>query len=127
MSRYLTALLVILTTTGVETQAYQYVLKASLSCTNIENITKSIDLKENKEELISIIKVYKQLSKGLYQTDYNLYLTAQRTWQNNQYDVLSRIYIRENNTIFLLNKSISNKIKIRAPSLFILKESKSII
>ena len=105
MSRYLTALLVILTTTGVETQAYQYVLKASLSCTNIENITKSIDLKENKEELISIIKVYKQLSKGLYQTDYNLYLTAQRTWQNNQYDVLSRKYIRENNTLSLIHIS----------------------
>lgn len=57
MNKYITAFLVVLTATGVETQTYQAILKATLGDVAIENLYTYQDFKDLEDNITNIIKL----------------------------------------------------------------------
>ena len=118
MNKYITALLVVLATTGVEAQSYQSVLKIALGDVNIEDLCHQQAFKGVEQDILSVLEAFKQIkedeetepaqSKAVFVTDlydnYSITLTSQSN--NNQ-----------ESQLFLPNPSLRTGIKIRAPSL----------
>lgn len=66
MTRYITALLVVLAATGVEAQTYAQVLQAALGETNIRMVASQPELRGIETDLLLIVKAYKRTMR---QTD----------------------------------------------------------
>lgn len=116
MNKYITALLVVLAATGVESQTYQYAIKAALSNATIEEICHRLDLKEAETEVLSVIEAYKQIHKEDKQEPCfysQLYLSSQ-TCPTCPTSPTSQIIITAQD--YLPNPSLCSAIVIRAPS-----------
>ncbi len=121
MNKYITALLVVLATTGVEAQNYQSALKIALGDVNIEDLCHQQAFKGVEQEILSVLETFKQIkedeetepaqNKAVYVTDlYDNYSTALIVKSKNN----------QNLQLFLPNPSLRTGIKIRAPSLFLI-------
>ena len=100
MNKYITALLVVLATTGVEAQSYQSVLKIALGDVNIEDLCHQQAFKEDEE-------IEPAQNKAVFVADiYDNYPTDFKAKSNN-YQKLEQ---------FLPNPSLRSGIKIRAPN-----------
>lgn len=64
MNKYITALLIVLATTGVEAQTYQSALKALLSENSIENLFTHQEFKELENNLMSVLKTLNQAKEN---------------------------------------------------------------
>lgn len=62
MTRYLTALLVILAATGVEAQTFEPALKAALGKMSFEEICRQPELKACRYDILSVIQAFKKVS-----------------------------------------------------------------
>ena len=121
MNKYITALLVVLATTGVEAQNYQSALKIALGDVNIEDPCHQQAFKGVEQEILSVLEAFKQIkedeetepaqNKAVYVTDlYDNYSTALIVKSKNNQKL----------QLFLPNPSLRTGIKIRAPSLFLI-------
>ena len=121
MNKYITALLVVLATTGVEAQNYQSALKIALGDVNIEDLCHQQAFKGVDQEILSVLVAFKQIkedeetepaqNKAVYVTDlYDNYSTALIVKSKNNQKL----------QLFLPNPSLRTGIKIRAPSLFLI-------
>ncbi|WP_314695979.1 hypothetical protein [uncultured Prevotella sp.] len=121
MNKYITALLVVLATTGVEAQNYQSALKIALGDVNIEDLCHQQAFKGVEQEILSVLEAFKQIkedeetepaqNKAVYVTDlYDNYSTALIVKSKNNQKL----------QLFLPNPSLRTGIKIRAPSLFLI-------
>ena len=121
MNKYITALLVVLATTGVEAQNYQSALKIALGDVNIEDLCHQQAFKGVEQEILSVLEAFKQIkedeetepaqNKAVYVTDlYDNYSTA----------LIVRSKNNQKLQLFLPNPSLRTGIKIRAPSLFLI-------
>ena len=120
MNKYITALLVVLATTGVEAQNYQSALKIALGDVTIEDLCHQQAFKGVEQEILSVLETFKQIkedeetepaqNKAVYVTDlYDNYSTALIVKSKNNQKL----------QLFLPNPSLRTGIKIRAPSLFL--------
>ena len=121
MNKYITALLVVLATTGVEAQNYQSALKIALGDVNIEDLCHQQAFKGVEQEILSVLEAFKQIkedeetepaqNKAVYVTDlYDNYSTALIVKSKNNQKL----------QLFLPNPSLRTGIQIRAPSLFLI-------
>ena len=121
MNKYITALLVVLATTGVEAQNYQSALKIALGDVNIEDLCHQQAFKGVEQEILSVLEAFKQIkedeetepaqNKAVYVTDlYDNYSTALIVKSKNNQKL----------QLLLPNPSLRTGIKIRAPSLFLI-------
>ena len=121
MNKYITALLVVLATTGVEAQNYQSALKIALGDVNIEDLCHQQAFKGVEQEILSVLEAFKQIkedeetepaqNKAVYVTDlYDNYSTALIVKSKNNQKL----------QLFFPNPSLRTGIKIRAPSLFLI-------
>ena len=121
MNKYITALPVVLATTGVEAQNYQSALKIALGDVNIEDLCHQQAFKGVEQEILSVLEAFKQIkedeetepaqNKAVYVTDlYDNYSTA----------LIVRSKNNQKLQLFLPNPSLRTGIKIRAPSLFLI-------
>ena len=119
MNKYITALLVVLATTGVEAQSYQSVLKIALGDVNIEDLCHQQAFKGVEQDILSVLEAFKQIkedekiepaqNKAVFVADiYDTYSTDFKA-QSNNYQKLEQ---------FLSNPSLRSGIKIRAPNLY---------
>ena len=117
MNKYITALLVVLATTGVEAQSYQSVLKIALGDVNIEDLCHQQAFKGVEQDILSVLEAFKQIkedeeiepaqNKAVFVADlYDNYPTDFKAKSNN-YQKLKQ---------FLPNPSLRSGIKIRAPN-----------
>ncbi len=117
MNKYITALLVVLATTGVEAQSYQSVLKVALGDVNIEDLCHQQAFKGVEQDILSVLEAFKQIkedeeiepaqNKAVFVADlYDNYPTDFKAKSNN-YQKLEQ---------FLPNPSSRSGIKIRAPN-----------
>ena len=117
MNKYITALLVVLATTGVEAQSYQSVLKVALGDVNIEDLCHQQAFKGVEQDILSVLEAFKQIkedeeiepaqNKAVFVADiYDNYPTDFKAKSNN-YQKLEQ---------FLPNPSLRSGIKIRAPN-----------
>lgn len=118
MNKYITALLVVLATTGVEAQNYQSALKIALGDVNIEDLCHQQAFKGVEQEVLSVLEAFKQIkeddevepvqNKAIFVADlYEKYPIALISQSNNNQEL----------QLFLPNPSLRTGIKIRAPSL----------
>ena len=63
MNKYITALLVVLATTGVEAQTYQSALKAAMGNATLEEFCNHLNIKGVETDILSVIEAYKNISK----------------------------------------------------------------
>ena len=119
MNKYITALLVVLATTGVEAQSYQSVLKIALGDVNIEDLCHQQAFKGVEQEVLSVLEAFKQIkeddevepvqNKAIFVADlYEKYPIALISQSNNNQEL----------QLFLPNPSLRTGINIRAPNSF---------
>ena len=119
MNKYITALLVVLATTGVEAQNYQSALKIALGDVNIEDLCHQQALKGVEQEVLSVLEAFKQIkeddevepvqNKAIFVADlYEKYPIALISQSNNNQEL----------QLFLPNPSLRTGINIRAPNSF---------
>ena len=119
MNKYITALLVVLATTGVEAQNYQSALKIALSDVNIEDLCHQHAFKGVEQEVLSVLEAFKQIkeddevepvqNKAIFVADlYEKYPIALISQSNNNQEL----------QLFLPNPSLRTGINIRAPNSF---------
>ena len=119
MNKYITALLVVLATTGVEAQNYQSALKIALGDVNIEDLCHQQAFKGVEQEVLSVLEAFKQIkeddevepvqNKAIFVADlYEKYPIALISQSNNNQEL----------QLFLPNPSLRTGIKIRAPNSF---------
>ena len=119
MNKYITALLVVLATTGVEAQNYQSALKIALGDVNIEDLCHQQAFKGVEQEVLSILEAFKQIkeddevepvqNKAICVADlYEKYPIALISQSNNNQEL----------QLFLPNPSLRTGINIRAPNSF---------
>ena len=119
MNKYITALLVVLATTGVEAQNYQSALKIALGDVNIEDLCHQQAFKGVEQEVLSILEAFKQIkedeevepvqNKAIFVADlYEKYPIALISQSNNNQEL----------QLFLPNPSLRTGINIRAPNSF---------
>ena len=63
MNKYITALFIVLAATGVEAQTYQSVLKVAVKHSSLEDFCNHLELKGLGVEVLSVIEVYKNITK----------------------------------------------------------------
>lgn len=63
MNKYITALLVVLATTGVEAQNYQSVLKLVLGDVNVEDFYRLKEFKGSEKDILSIIETFRLIKE----------------------------------------------------------------
>ena len=119
MKKYITALLVVLATTGVEAQNYQSALKIALGDVNIEDLCHQQAFKGVEQEVLSVLEAFKQIkeddevepvqNKAIFVADlYEKYPIALISQSNNNQEL----------QLFLPNPSLRTGINIRAPNSF---------
>ena len=119
MNKYITALLVVLATTGVEAQNYQSALKIALGDVNIEDFCHQQAFKGVEQEVLSVLEAFKQIkeddevepvqNKAIFVADlYEKYPIALISQSNNNQEL----------QLFLPNPSLRTGINIRAPNSF---------
>ncbi|ANR74015.1 hypothetical protein J4856_01120 [Prevotella scopos JCM 17725] len=119
MNKYITALLVVLATTGVEAQNYQSALKIALGDVNIEDLCHQQAFKGVEQEVLSVLEAFKQIkeddevepvqNKAIFVADlYEKYPIALISQSNNNQEL----------QLFLPNPSLRTGINIRAPNSF---------
>ena len=119
MNKYITALLVVLATTGVEAQNYQSALKIALGDVNIEDLCHQQAFKGVEQEVLSVLEAFKQIkeddevepvqNKAIFVSDlYEKYPIALISQSNNNQEL----------QLFLPNPSLRTGINIRAPNSF---------
>lgn len=119
MNKYITALLVVLATTGVEAQNYQSALKIALGDVNIEDLCHQQAFKGVEQEVLSVLEAFKQIkeddevepvqNKVIFVADlYEKYPIALISQSNNNQEL----------QLFLPNPSLRTGINIRAPNSF---------
>ena len=119
MNNYITALLVVLATTGVEAQNYQSALKIALGDVNIEDLCHQQAFKGVEQEVLSVLEAFKQIkeddevepvqNKAIFVADlYEKYPIALISQSNNNQEL----------QLFLPNPSLRTGINIRAPNSF---------
>ena len=119
MNKYITALLVVLATTGVEAQNYQSALKIALGDVNIEDLCHQQSFKGVEQEVLSVLEAFKQIkeddevepvqNKAIFVADlYEKYPIALISQSNNNQEL----------QLFLPNPSLRTGINIRAPNSF---------
>ena len=119
MNKYITALLVVLATTGVEAQNYQSALKIALGDVNIEDLCHQQAFKGIEQEVLSVLEAFKQIkeddevepvqNKAIFVADlYEKYPIALISQSNNNQEL----------QLFLPNPSLRTGINIRAPNSF---------
>jgi len=118
MNKYITALLVVLATTGVEAQTYQSALKAAMGNATLEEFCNHLNIKGVETDILSVIEAYKNISKEEENKP-----AATRFALSDRYKAVHNVRQLENlrNTIsnYLPNPSVNSAILIRAPSRFI--------
>ena len=117
MNKYITALLVVLATTGVEAQNYQSVLKLVLGDVNVEDFYRLKEFKGSEKDILSIIETFR-LIKEEKETEPVKKLAALITdsAQVNSAELFSLLHEYKKQQCFLPIPSIRTGIKIRAPS-----------
>ena len=117
MNKYITALLVVLATTGVEAQTYQSALKAAMDNATLEEFCNHLNIKGVETDILSVIEAYKNISKEENKP------AATRFALSDRYKAVHNVRQLENlrKTIsnYLPNPSVNSAILIRAPSRFI--------
>ena len=119
MNKYITALLVVLATTGVEAQNYQSALKIALGDVNLEDLCHQQSFKGAEQEVLSVLEAFKQIkeddevepvqNKAIFVADlYEKYPIALISPSNNNQEL----------QLFLPNPSLRTGINIRAPNSF---------
>ena len=118
MNKYITTLLVILASTGVEAQTYQSALRIALGDTTIEDLCHKQAFKGIEQDILSILDAIKQIkeeeeiepakSQIAFIVDLSNKYTPVFTHYTHHIQQLSS---------FLPNPSLRTGIKIRAPSL----------
>ena len=119
MNKYITALLVVLATTGVEAQNYQSALKIALGDVNIEDLCHQQAFKGVEQEVLLVLEAFKQIkeddevepvqNKAIFVADlYEKYPIALISQSNNNQEL----------QLFLPNPSLRTGINIRAPNSF---------
>ena len=119
MNKYITTLLVVLATTGVEAQNYQSALKIALGDVNIEDLCHQQAFKGVEQEILSVLEAFKQIkedeevepaqNKAVFVADlYEKYPIALISQSNNNQEL----------QLFLPNPSLRTGINIRAPNSF---------
>ena len=119
MNKYITALLVVLATTGVEAQNYQSALKIALGDVNIEDLCHQQAFKGVEQEVLSVLEAFKQIkeddevepvqNKAIFVADlYEKYPIALISQSNNNQEL----------QLFLPSPSLRTGINIRAPNSF---------
>ena len=119
MNKYITDLLVVLATTGVEAQNYQSALKIALGDVNIEDLCHQQAFKGVEQEVLSVLEAFKQIkeddevepvqNKAIFVADlYEKYPIALISQSNNNQEL----------QLFLPNPSLRTGINIRAPNSF---------
>ena len=119
MNKYITALLVVLATTGVEAQNYQSALKIALGDVNIEDLCHQQAFKGVEQEVLSILEAFKQIkeddevepvqNKAIFVADlYEKYPIALISQSNNNQEL----------QLFIPNPSLRTGINIRDPNSF---------
>ena len=119
MNKYITALLVVLATTGVEAQTYQSALKAAMDNATLEEFCNHlINIKGVETDILSVIEAYKNISKEEENKP-----AATRLALSDRHKAVHNVRQLENlrKTIsnYLPNPSVNSAILIRAPSRFI--------
>ena len=117
MNKYITALLVVLASTGVEAQSYQSALRIALGDATIEDLCHKQTFKGIEQDILSVLDAIKQIkeeeeiepaqSQIAFIADLSDKYTPVFTHYSNQTQQLS---------FFLPNPSLRSGIKIRAPS-----------
>ncbi len=117
MNKYITALLVVLATTGVEAQSYHSALKMALGDVNIEDLCHQQAFKGVEQEILSVLEAFKQIkedeevepaqSKAVFIADLSDKCSTELKSNSN---------INKELQLFLPNPSLRTGIKIRAPN-----------
>ena len=117
MNKYITALLVVLATTGVEAQNYQSVLNLVLGDVNVEDFYRLKEFKGSEKDILSIIETFR-LIKEEKETEPVKKLAALITdsAKVNSAELFSLLHEYKKQQYFLPIPSIRTGIKIRAPS-----------
>ena len=124
MNKYITALLVVLATTGVEAQTYQSALKAAMDNATLEEFCNHLNIKGVETDILSVIEAYKNISSLNSCKSAPAYKpAATRFALSDRYKAVHNVRQLENlrKTIsnYLPNPSVNSAILIRAPSRFI--------
>lgn len=115
MNKYITTLLVILASTGVEAQTYQSALRIALGDTTIEDLCHKQAFKGIEQDILSILDAIKQI-KEEEEIEPAQSQIAFIVDLSNKYTPVFTHYIQQLSS-FLPNPSLRTGIKIRAPSL----------
>lgn len=117
MNKYITALLVVLASTGVEAQTYQSALRIALGDATIEDLCHKQTFKGIEQDILSILDATKQI-KEEEEIEPAQSQIAFISELSDKYTPVFTLY--SNHTLqlssFLPNPSLRSGIKIRAPS-----------
>ena len=118
MNKYITTLLVILASTGVEAQTYQSVLRIALGDTTIEDLCHKQAFKGIEQDILSILDAIKQIKEKEEIEPAQSQITFIVDLSNKYTPVFTHYthHIQQLSS-FLPNPSLRTGIKIRAPSL----------
>ena len=119
MNEYITALLVVLATTGVETQNYQSALKIALGDVNIEDLCHQQAFKGVEQEILSVLEAFKQIKEDEeVEPAQNKAVFVADLYEKYPIDLISKSNNNHELQLFLPNPSLRTGIKIRAPNSF---------
>ena len=116
MNKYITALLVVLATTGVEAQNYQSVLKLVLGDVNVEDFYRLKEFKGSEKDILSIIETFRLIEEKETEPVKKLAALITDSAKVNSAELFSLLHEYKKQQCFLPIPSIRTGIKIRAPS-----------
>lgn len=117
MNKYITALLVVLASTGVEAQTYQSALRIALGDATIEDLYHKQAFKGIEQDILSILDAIKQI-KEEEEIEPAQSQIAFISELSDKYTPVFTLYSNHTQQLssFLPNPSLRSGIKIRAPS-----------
>ncbi|MBF1644673.1 MAG: hypothetical protein HXO50_03370 [Prevotella sp.] len=117
MNKYITALLVVLASTGVEAQTYQSALRIALGDATIEDLCHKQTFKGIEQDILSILDAIKQI-KEEEEIEPAQSQIAFISELSDKYTPVFTLYSNHTQQLssFLPNPSLRSGIKIRAPS-----------
>ena len=119
MNKYITALFIVLAATGVESQTYQSLLNVAVKHSSLEDFCNHLELKGLGAEVLSVIEVYKNITKE-DEIDYTTtYLLLSNRRNAKYYVVRLSENLKRTISYYLPAPSTHSSILIRAPSYFI--------
>ena len=119
MNKYITTLLVVLATTGVEAQNYQSALKIALGDVNIEDLCHQQAFKGVEQEILSVLEAFKQIKEDEeVEPAQNKAVFVSDLYEKYPIDLISKSNNNQKLQLFLPNPSLRTGIKIRAPNSF---------